>query len=253
MRHPDVPAQLRGTYAGLAHGAGHRAPEASRRHGGRADAGARRSSTTGTCVEQGLTQLLGLQHARLLRARHRATPPAAAARGREFKTMVKTLHAAGIEVILDVVYNHTAEGNQLGPTLSLPRHRQRRLLPPDADDPRYYMDYTGCGNTLEHAAPARAAADHGQPALLGHGDARRRLPLRPRLRAGARAARGRPAGRVLRHHPPGPGALAGEADRRAVGPGRRRLPGRQLPGRLDRVERQVPRRRARLLERRRAA
>ncbi len=47
----------------------------------------------------------------------------------EFKTMVKTLHSAGIEVILDVVYNHTAEGNQLGPDAVLPRHRQRLVLP----------------------------------------------------------------------------------------------------------------------------
>jgi isoamylase len=66
---------------------------------------------------------------------------------REFKMMVRTLHAAGIEVILDVVYNHTAEGNHLGPTLSLPRHRQREYYRLTADR-RYYMDYTGCGNTL---------------------------------------------------------------------------------------------------------
>ena len=81
---------------------------------------------------------------------------------------------------------------------------------------------------VQHAQPARAAADHGQPALLDHGDARRRFPLRSGQHAGPRAARGRQAGRVLRHHPPGPGHLAGQADRRAVGPGRRRLPGRQL-------------------------
>ncbi len=65
----------------------------------------------------------------------------------EFKTMVKTLHSAGIEVILDVVYNHTAEGNQLGPTLSfrgIDNAVYYRLLP---DNPRYYMDYTGTGNT----------------------------------------------------------------------------------------------------------
>ena len=66
-------------------------------------------------------QLLGLQHARLLRARHplcgrHRTPTDTV---REFKRMVRALHAAGIEVILDVVYNHTAEGNHLGPTLSL--------------------------------------------------------------------------------------------------------------------------------------
>ena len=66
----------------------------------------------------------------------------------EFKTMVKTLHQAGIEVILDVVYNHTAEGSQLGPTLSfrgLDNATYYRLLDKDK---RYYQDYTGCGNTL---------------------------------------------------------------------------------------------------------
>ena len=67
--------------------------------------------------------------------------------------MVRALHAAGIEVILDVVYNHTAEGDETGPTLSLPRHRQPRLLPAAADDRRRYADYTGCGNTLDVRHP----------------------------------------------------------------------------------------------------
>jgi isoamylase len=67
---------------------------------------------------------------------------------REFKSMVKALHAAGIEVILDVVYNHTAEGNHLGPTLSyrgIDNPSYYRLV---QGNPRYYMDYTGTGNTL---------------------------------------------------------------------------------------------------------
>jgi glycogen operon protein len=71
---------------------------------------------------------------------------------REFKTMVRILHAAGIEVILDVVYNHTAEGNQMGPTLSfrgLDNASYYRLAP----DPRYYMDFTGCGNTFSMNNP----------------------------------------------------------------------------------------------------
>ena len=71
----------------------------------------------------------------------------------EFKTMVKTMHSAGIEVILDVVYNHTAEGNQLGPTLSfrgIDNAVYYRTLP---DNPRYYMDYTGTGNTLNVRHP----------------------------------------------------------------------------------------------------
>ena len=71
---------------------------------------------------------------------------------REFKTMVRNLHDAGIELLLDVVYNHTAEGNQLGPTMSfrgIDNASYYRLAP----DPRYYMDYTGCGNTLHMRNP----------------------------------------------------------------------------------------------------
>jgi glycogen operon protein len=71
----------------------------------------------------------------------------------EFKRMVKMLHAAGLEVILDVVYNHTAEGNHLGPTLSfrgIDNASYYRLV---GDNPRYYMDYTGTGNTLNVPHP----------------------------------------------------------------------------------------------------
>jgi isoamylase len=71
----------------------------------------------------------------------------------EFKGMVKALHAAGIEVILDVVYNHTAEGNHLGPTLSfrgIDNAAYYRLV---KDDKRYYMDYTGTGNTFDASSP----------------------------------------------------------------------------------------------------
>lgn len=72
---------------------------------------------------------------------------------REFKTMVRTLHAAGIEVILDVVYNHTAEGNHLGPTLSFRGIDNLNYYRTVLDSPRYYMDYTGCGNTLNMRSP----------------------------------------------------------------------------------------------------
>src|SRR6201982_252481 len=71
----------------------------------------------------------------------------------EFKAMVRSLHAADIEVILDVVYNHTGEGNHLGPTLcfrGIDNAAYYRLMP---DDRRYYMDYTGCGNTLNMTHP----------------------------------------------------------------------------------------------------
>jgi isoamylase len=72
----------------------------------------------------------------------------------EFKGMVKALHRAGIEVILDVVYNHTAEGNHLGPTLSfkgIDNAAYYRLVP---DDPRHYMDFTGTGNSLNPVNPS---------------------------------------------------------------------------------------------------
>ena len=111
----------------------------------------------------------------------------------EFKTMVKTLHSAGIEVILDVVYNHTGEGDHPGPTLSFRGIDNAVYYRLDPAQPRRYVDYTGSGNSLNAGHPRRARPDHGQPALLGQRDARRRLPLRPRLHAGAHHACLRPA------------------------------------------------------------
>ena len=98
--------------------------------------------------------------------------------------MVKALHAAGLEVILDVVYNHTAEGSPLGPTLSfrglddIGYYKHVDWV----DDGATYFDVTGCGNTRGRGVPAGAADDPGLAALLGHRDARRRLPLRPDAR-----------------------------------------------------------------------
>src|SRR5262249_13956069 len=71
----------------------------------------------------------------------------------EFKTMVKTLHSAGIEVILDVVYNHTAEADELGPTLCFRGADNSSYYRLRSDKPRQYMDYTGCGNTLDMRHP----------------------------------------------------------------------------------------------------
>jgi glycogen operon protein len=73
---------------------------------------------------------------------------------REFKGMVKSLHRAGIEVILDVVYNHTAEGNHLGPMLSFKGVDNRSYYRLSPDDPRYYIDFTGTGNSLNPVHPS---------------------------------------------------------------------------------------------------
>ena len=200
-------------------------------------------------VERGLRNYWGYNTIGFFAPEHRYS---ASGKVNEFKTMVRTLHAAGIEVILDVVYNHTAEGNELGPdAVASAASTTRPTTAWCRDDAALLRGLHRLRQHAEHAAPARAAAADGLAALLGHRDARRRLPLRPGLGAGARAARGRPPQRLLRRPAPGPGAVAGQADRRALGPGLGRLPGRQLPGRLGRVERQVPRHDARLLEGRR--
>ena len=163
--------------------------------------------------------------------------------------MVKALHRAGIEVILDVVYNHTAEGNHLGPMLGfkgVDNASYYRLMP---DDPRHYMDFTGTGNSLNPVHPSVLRLIMDSLRYFVDRLPRRRVPVRPRVGAGAGVLRRRPAVGVLRHDPPGPGALAGEADRRAVGRRPGRLPGRELPDPLDGVERPLPRLRPRLLAR----
>jgi glycogen operon protein len=149
MCHPDVPAHLRGTYAGLA-----TAPviEFLKRLGVTSIEIMPVHSFVDDrqLVERGLRNYWGYNSIGFFapEPRYIATDSV-----REFKTMVKTLHSAGLEVILDVVYNHTAEGNHLGPTLSLKgidNSNYYRLVP---DNHRYYMDYTGTGNTLNMRHP----------------------------------------------------------------------------------------------------
>jgi glycogen operon protein len=95
----------------------------------------------------------------------------------EFRDMVKALHRAGIEVILDVVFNHTAEGDHNGPTLSFRGLDNSTYYILDHDRARY-ADYSGTGNTLNANQPHRPADDRGQPPVLGRGDACGRLPIR---------------------------------------------------------------------------
>jgi len=152
-RHPDVPEKLRGTYAGLVTPA---AIEHLQRLGITAVEllPVHQSVDDKHLVDRGLTNYWGYNSIGFFAPDIRyATSTSGGQHVQEFKTMVKTLHSAGIEVILDVVYNHTAEGNHLGPTLSLrgiDNSSYYRLVP---DRPRYYMDYTGCGNTLNVRHP----------------------------------------------------------------------------------------------------
>src|ERR1700734_635236 len=149
MCHPDVPAQLRGTYAGLGTAPvieyltrlGVTSVELMPVHAFVDDR---------QLVERGLQNYWGYNSIGFLalEPRYMATQSI-----REFKTMVKTLHSAGLEGILDVVYNQTAEGNHLGPTVCFRGIDNTAYYRGVDGKPRYYMDYTGCGNTLNMRHP----------------------------------------------------------------------------------------------------
>jgi len=151
--HPDIPEELRGTYGAIAHPA---AIEYLSRLGVTAIElmPVHQFVQDHTLEQKGLSNYWGYNTIGFF-APHNAYS-GAGQRGEqvaEFKGMVRTLHEAGIEVILDVVYNHTAEGNHLGPTLSfrgIDNSSYYRLMD---DDPRYYMDYTGTGNSLNVRHP----------------------------------------------------------------------------------------------------
>ena len=152
-RHPQVPPELRGTYAGVAHPAviehlqsiGVTALELLPVHDFVDD---------NYLLEKGLKNYWGYNTLNYFSPDARYS--GSGDRGgqvREFRDMVKALHRAGIEVILDVVYNHTAEGNHLGPTLSFKGIDNPTYYRLTADNPRYYMDYTGTGNSLNARNP----------------------------------------------------------------------------------------------------
>lgn len=153
QRHPDIPEEIRGTYAALGHPAaieylrklGVTAVELLPIHHFVADR---------HLVEKGLTNYWGYNSIGFFSPD--AQYSSSGVQGQqvvEFKNMVKALHKAGIEVILDVVYNHTAEGNHMGPTLSFKGIDNASYYRLVEDNKRFYMDYTGTGNTLKANEP----------------------------------------------------------------------------------------------------
>jgi isoamylase len=153
MTHPDVPEELRGTYAGIAHPAvisylqelGVTAIELMPVH---------QFVQDDTLQQKGLRNYWGYNTIGFFAPHNEyASNTDNGMQVQEFKGMVRTLHEAGIEVILDVVYNHTAEGNHLGPTLSFKGIDNRAYYRLVEDDPQYYMDYTGTGNSLNARTP----------------------------------------------------------------------------------------------------
>jgi isoamylase len=159
-RHPEIPEELRGTYAGLAHPAaiahlralGVTAVELLPVH---------EAADEAFLGERYLRNYWGYNTLGFFAPEQRySRGQAPGGQVAEFKSMVKALHQAGIEVLLDVVYNHTCEGNHLGPTLSLKgidNSSYYWLMP----DRRYYLDFTGTGNSLNASNPetARLIAD----------------------------------------------------------------------------------------------
>ncbi len=151
--HPDVPAEIRGTYSGLAAPViidyltdlGVTALELQPIHQFVHDA---------HLIERGLRNYWGYNSIGYFAPHNEYSSRSQLGQQvQDFKLMVKTLHEAGIEVILDVVYNHTAEGNHLGPMLSFKGIDNAAYYRLVEDDPRYYMDYTGTGNSLNMRHP----------------------------------------------------------------------------------------------------
>jgi isoamylase len=157
-RHPDIPEEMRGTYSAVAHPAtvshlqrlGITAIELMPVH---------QFVHDDALIERGLRNYWGYNTIAFFSPHFGyASPgptgtPSPGAQVQEFKAMVRDLHAAGIEVILDVVYNHTAEGNHQGPTLSMRGIDNQAYYRLVEDDPQYYMDYTGTGNSLNVRQP----------------------------------------------------------------------------------------------------
>ena len=153
MQHPGVPENLRGTYAGLAHPAAIRylkqlgvtAVELLPVH---------QFIHANHLLEKGLRNYWGYDSISFLAPHNEyAASGQLGQQVTEFKQMVKALHAEGIEVILDVVYNHTAEGNHLGPVLSMKGIDNTAYYRTVQGQERYYMDYTGTGNSLNMRHP----------------------------------------------------------------------------------------------------
>ena len=256
--HPAVPGRAARDLRRTRPRRGDRAPRRSRHHRRRAAPGApvraggvprrpRASPTTGATTPSATSR-------RTTGTRRRCAPVSPGGQVDEFKGMVKRLHAAGLEVILDVVFNHTAEADHLGPTLchrGLDNPAYYRL---DPTDPRRYVDTTGCGNSLNvgHPITLRLIMDSLRYWIDEmHVDGFRFDLATALARAGRRL---RPGLCVLRPRRAGPGRVTGQAHRRAVGrrPGRQLRP-RALPAAVERVERSLPRHDARLLARTRRA
>jgi isoamylase len=152
MRHPQIPEELRGTYLGMASdeildhllSLGVTAVEVMPVH---------HFASERALSERGLVNYWGYNTIGFFAPEAKYATSGGGQQVDEFKSMVKALHRVGIEVIVDVVYNHTAEGNHLGPTLSFRGIDNAAYYRLDPEKRRYYTDFTGCGNSLNMIHP----------------------------------------------------------------------------------------------------
>ena len=153
MRHPGIPEEIRGTYSALAHPV---IVEHLRKIGATAIElmPVHQFVNDAVLQEKGLSNYWGYNSIAFLAPQNTyAASGQVGQQVQEFKGMVRSLHAAGIEVILDVVYNHTAEGSHLGPTLSMRGIDNEAYYRLEQNDKRFYTDYTGTGNSLNVGSP----------------------------------------------------------------------------------------------------
>jgi glycogen operon protein len=249
--HPDVPEQLRGTYLGLctepilAHlrSLGITSVELLPIH---------HCIAARDLVEKGLTNYWGYDSIGFFApdARFATRGADLAAQVTEFKTMVRAFHAAGLEVMLDVVYNHTPEGNELGPTLAFKGIDNQAYYRLVDEDPRHYVDFTATGNSLNmrHPRTLQLIMDSLRYWVTEMHVDGFRFDLAPVLaRELWDVDRLSAFFDIIQQDPV---LLTGQADRRAVGRGARRLPGGTIPRGVGRMERQVSRHDPAILERR---
>ncbi len=242
--HPGVPEGLRGTCAGLAH-------PAALAHLQRLGVTTVELMPVAAAIDErhlaqhGLVNYWGYNPAALFVPDPRLAPGGIA----ELAACVAALHAAGLEVVLDVVLNHTGEGDARGPTLSLRGLDNASYYRTHPDDRARYVDDTGCGNTLALDRPPalRLAMDVLRYYAEVAGVDGFRFDLATTL--GRRERRVRPRGPAAAGHQPGPGPARAQADRRAVGRGARGAPPRRVSRGLGRVERPLSRHRAAILAR----
>ena len=246
-----MPEHLRGTYAGLGTATVTELPARPRRHGRRAAAGApvrRRARRRRPRADQ----LLGLQLDRLPRPARRLQ------RVRRPRPAGHRVQADGEALPRGRASRCTSTSSTTTPPRPAPTARRTPSAGSTTRASTSAPRRPTAGRVLgrhrlrQHRRldePGGAAADPRLAALLGDRDARRRVPLRPRLGSRAHRARRRHAGRLPHHHRPGPGAPLREADRGAVGREHGRLPRRLVPAAVGGVERPLPRHHARLLAR----